>query len=400
MQVPLLELWGEIVADERKKARMADFSVWELQEIQETVSYNLNGSIENNQSCVCAACVMCKSATPDSKPVHIIKNDLIIQIGDLDKLSTKDITLEKPFAGCKCKGRCIMNEKTIENQEWYDISLDKNTVNGLGELKRESSYMICTVGPGIIYFVSAGQNLKDFISEVPTQNIRLIELAQLMKCMEIGDIYNLKNKNYINDNGVIVGIEIQNAEDGYVTIGYGHAIQSNADASKYGFDVIRSKTEFKNFDFSVAHSVEEINKVINEQKAYYANAGQQNPAELSLEKAEILLLEELSIKRNDAVKAIGANSIKYSKNMIDAVTSVLYNGNDYKDPDSFSYNLINGSVQDALNILHTAENNGWYGDGILRRRLMEFNVFYNDDYTFYDSSDFEQLKKDTGYIPK
>ncbi len=42
---------------------------------------------------------------------------------------------------------------------------------------------------------------------------------------------------------------------------------------------------------------------------------------------------------------------------------------------------------------------GWYGDGLLRRRLMEFNIYYNDDYSFYDDTELEQLKKTTGFTP-
>ncbi len=376
--------------------RLSNISVLDALESKEEVEKDN----ESNQSCVCDACVMCKSATPDSKPVHMKKGEQVVEISDLSKLNIKDITLETPFKGCRNKGICIVNEEAIENQEWHDTSIENNTVNGKKELKSETSYMICTVGPGLIYFVNAGQNLKDFINEVPTENIRLIKLAQLIKCFEIGDINNIANRNYTTRDGdKLRVIIIQNAQDGYVTIGYGHAIQSNADASKYGFDVIRLKPEFANFDFSIAHSVSEIDKVIKEQEDYYDNAGQVNPAQLPLEDAEILLLEELSVKRDAAIRAIGGSSLNYSKSMIDALTSVLYNGNDYTDPDSFSYNLINGSQNDALNILHKAEKNNWYNDGILRRRLMEFNIFYNDNYSFYDSNYLEQLKKDTGYIP-
>lgn len=65
-----------------------------------------------------------------------------------------------------------------------------------------------------------------------------------------------------------------------------------------------------------------------------------------------------------------------------------------------SYHLINQvSKSDTLSILETAVNMGWYGDGLLRRRLMEFNIYYNDDYSFYDDTELEQLKKVTGYTP-
>ena len=64
--------------------------------------------------------------------------------------------------------------------------------------------------------------------------MQLLELAQWIKSMEIGDIYNASNKNYLKINGIYY-ILPQNAKDGYVTLGYGHAIQTNDDARKYGF---------------------------------------------------------------------------------------------------------------------------------------------------------------------
>ncbi|MFA9466991.1 MAG: hypothetical protein ACERKN_22280 [Velocimicrobium sp.] len=51
-----------------------------------------------------------------------------------------------------------------------------------------------------------------------------------------------------------------------------------------------------------------------------------------------------------------------------------------------------------MNILHKAVEKGWYGsnEGLLRR-LMEFNFFFNNDYTFYDSNENEKIKNDVGF---
>ena len=53
----------------------------------------------------------------------------------------------------------------------------------------------------------------------------------------------------------------------------------------------------------------------------------------------------------------------------------------------------------AINVLHKAVENGWYGnnEGLLRRRLMEYNFFFNNDYTFYDSNELEALKEAVGF---
>ena len=64
-------------------------------------------------------------------------------------------------------------------------------------------------GPGLIYFTDAGQNLKSFINELETDEIELLELAQLIKFFEIGDIYNINNDNYIVSEGKVIGIRLQ-----------------------------------------------------------------------------------------------------------------------------------------------------------------------------------------------
>lgn len=52
-----------------------------------------------------------------------------------------------------------------------------------------------------------------------------------------------------------------------------------------------------------------------------------------------------------------------------------------------------------MEVIRTAIEEGWYDnpEGTLRRRLMEYNIFYNNDYTFYDSSELEELKERVGY---
>lgn len=358
-----------------------------------------------DETCVCNACVMCKSASAESTPLHIKKDNATIEVGDLYKLNKKDITLEKTFEGCKEIGKCIVSNENIENQEWMDT--DVNMDNNQEALKVMNSYMVCTAGPGIIYFIDAGQQLKDFIDQVEIEDIELLELAHWLKNMEIGDIYELNNTNYVKDGNKVVGIKIQNANDGYITIGYGHAIQSNEEAEKYGLDKIPG---FENFDFSIKNSIDDINNFIQAYEKYYTKDEDQDKddddsvdARLSLEDAELLLIKDLKEFRELTISVIGGESekTKYSKNQLDGITSILFNGNHYDDPDSLSYYFINQlTKEDSLSILHTAVENGWYGDnetGILRRRLMEVNIYYNADYTFYDSDRTDELKEDTGY---
>lgn len=352
-----------------------------------------------NQVCTCNARVICTSATIESEAVHIKKGSTTIEVVDLPKLNKKDIELETPFLGCSIVGTCAVSKDVIENQEWFDTDINRDKDNGEEPISYQTSYMICTVGPGIIYCLGAGQKLKDFIGQMKIDDIELIELAQFMKCLEIGDIYNLNNVNYEKNGKNIIGIKIQNAHDGYVTIAYGHAIQSNDDAKKYGFDKIIASDKFKDFEFSEKHSEEEINEIIDAHITYYKKMGIPNPAILSLEDAEILLINDLKGARVWAYSEIDSSK-NYTKNQLDAITSVLYNGNKPSDKESISYHLINQLPEtDTINILKKAIANNWYGEGTLRRRLMEFNIYYNDNYTFYDSGELNQLKKVTGYDP-
>ena len=153
--------------------------------------------------------------------------------------------------------------------------------------------------------------------------------------------YNINNDNYIVSEGKVIGIRLQNAKDGYLTIGYGHAIQSNQDAQKYGLDKIPG---YETFDFAIKHSSAEIDALITACEKYYTNSNERNMAELSLEEAEILMIDNLKEKRQLTYNVIDQQT-SYTKNQIDAITSVLYNGNDYTDPESMSYHLINTTLQ-------------------------------------------------------
>lgn len=84
---------------------------------------------------------------------------------------------------------------------------------------------------------------------------------------------------------------------------------------------------------------------------------------------------------------------------MDGITSLVYNGNHANDPDSLLYYFLRKDKTGAMNVLHKAVDNGWYGSnqGLLRRRLMEFNFFFNNDYNFYDSDNLEKLKKKVGF---
>lgn len=90
----------------------------------------------------------------------------------------------------------------------------------------------------------------------------------------------------------------------------------------------------------------------------------------------------------------------YSYNQINALTSNVFNaGTDHaNDADSLQYHLIRNDAENAMKVLHKAVDNGWYaGKAGLLRRLMEYNICFNNDYTYYEDTELEALKKLTGF---
>ncbi len=432
----VIEMLGEIAEKHNSESNILEGDSEEsLNEVSTT-------EVTQGEFCVCGACVTCTNAATEGERVHIIKNGKNVEIDGLELLNINDISLAKPFSICDGNGSCNVSKETIFNQKWVDGRMDRNKDGGKETLSCEESYMLCLTGPGLIFFVSAGQELKDYVMLMEPQYMKLFKMLDLLKRLEIGDIDNPGNENYEYDEKLeemVIGI--QNAKDGYITIGYGHAIQTDDDAEKYGLNALRSISGFETFKFSFEYSedqinpngdlpeeeiqrrkkeikdkrIEEIDKAIEALNEYYSKNGQRNPAKLTPFEAEQIMMEEVKKKYDFVVELIGDGYIdKFSDDELNAITSVLYNGNKPKNKESLSYNFIHTHVpeegtevseekedlknkEDILNILHKAENNNWYDEGLLRRRLMEVNVFCNGNYKFYDGNEFEQLKRDTGY---
>ena len=196
-----------------------------------------------------------------------------------------------------------------------------------------------------------------------------------------------KNSDFILDSsGKRIAIKPHNANDGYVTVGYGHAIQSGAGAKKYGFNTGGKQ--------AVSSVISSITKQLNNYKSY-----KDNPAILTFQQAEDLLESDLVKYKTKASGLAKKTGLAFSKNEMDGITSLVYNGNHAYDSDSLLYYFLRKDKNGAINVLHKAVKNGWYGnnEGLLRRRLMEFNIFFNNKYTFYDSTELEKLKKAVGF---
>lgn len=210
-------------------------------------------------------------------------------------------------------------------------------------------------------------------------------------------LYNIeapyKDADLITDNdGNIIALKPQNVQDGYITIGAGHIIQTEADARKYGFYGLPGMK----WDGSLTD--DEIARLIKEQQAKYGT-GTSNPAILTVSQAKELLADDLVVARKTAESYAQETGKTYTSNEMDALTSMIFNGTKPNDPDSLSYYLLRQDKEGALNIIRKAVQEGWYGEhgGLLRRRLMEYNIFFNNDYTYYDDTRLDELKEKVGY---
>ena len=385
-----------------------NFLTWAIGEcINEIIKTTLD------ELCVSGAYVICSSAIGDT-PVQIDKTDGVIEINGKYKLNEKDIALKGRFDGCIHEDTCMISESQIEDQEWKDTGIYRDTDNEQKTLNRESSYMICTYGPGIIYFADAGQSCSDFFEQISADELHLLKLVPLIKCLEIGDIYNEYNINYERIKGNIY-ITVQSVPDGYVTIGYGHAIQDNDEAALYGLTSVEG---YKDFDFAAGYGYKEgdtdeikqkkkeardkkIAEFIEAYKAQYIDKELPGLALLSQETATLLLIEDMKKKYETTITAIGGTEqlINYSVDELNALTCGLYNGGDYTDSDNLDYHLIKSNGEctkaEALEIVEDGKEKGYYAnqEGRYRRRLMEINIYYNGDYTFYDDNEIEALKE-------
>lgn len=104
----------------------------------------------------------------NSAPVHMQKNGKKVETGGLSNLTRKDISMDQPFSGCTAAVDkvCGVTQADIEDGEWKETDLMNSQGKGLEALKKESSYMVCTKGWGIIHFVDCGQKVTEFVDDL------------------------------------------------------------------------------------------------------------------------------------------------------------------------------------------------------------------------------------------
>lgn len=228
---------------------------------------------------------------------------------------------------------------------------------------------------------------KTYVMEeiMKEQSVRTID--RLCKWLENIEAPYKRGDYILEGENKRIAIKPHNASDGYVTVGFGHAIQSEEDAERYGFTTWEKETDITKVDESIQQQLDKYGE------------GLSNPAVLTFAEARRLLHMDVQKKRDVAIEMIENRGLDFSENQIDGLTSNIYNGTSVNNEESFSYYLLRDDAEGAMAILHKAVENNWYGglEGTLRRRLMEYNIFFNNDYTFYDSDELELLKEVVGW---
>ena len=312
------------------------------------------------------------------------------------------------FGICKLSmGPCL---PAILGSRWKGCDVG-NLIGGQPSVNM-SSYMICSIG-GLITLKTNGQRAGS--GRMVYDGHDFTRLIGLIKNFEVDP----DSSTYIRDeNKKPIAIDIQNVGDGCITIGYGHILQTEEEIEKYGFgewkEEILANVAARNARKEInelPYSIEVIQDIIDKQKAKMEREGMDNPAILSVSDAEEILLEDIKNSYSTA-KEIGEG---FSDNQIDALTSNIFSaGTKEKDSsDSFLFYLVyfgqEKEIDDiptmidqesAMKIINKAENNGWYKgqEGLFRRRLMEYNMYFNGKYDYYSHQQLEELKKAVNYI--
>ena len=368
-----------------------------IKTIQEQ-TINLAVDIIDDTLCTHNTAIVCSNAINPEESVKMDVEEEKVIMNGFYLLKRTDIKPEKNFSGCKNNkedGKCKIADKYlewIEGQEWKHTN--KTSGQGVGKetVSRENSFMICTKYEGMIIIHTDGQDILDFLENMTEEATNKDDEPIISWLKNIEGPF--QKEHFVIIEGVRIGIRPHSAKDGYITVGFGHAIQSKEDAIKYGFDDYLDY----NGEEVVKKSHEEITDIINAQQSKFGN-GLKNPANLVFQEAEDLLIQDWGEKRTKAENGISRRGLTFNQHEMDAITSLYYNGNKADDPDSLLYQFYNGNKESAMEVLHKAIELGWYEnpDGMLRRRLMECNIFYHNDYTFYDSSELETLKEKVGY---
>lgn len=325
-----------------------------------------------DSNCVCDACVICTSATPDSTPLHMKRTDDVVHIGGISQLTREDIEIDGHFKNCMrtVDNECCIGPEYVEGGEWQDAD-DSYDMGARREmLNRDKSYMICTKGPGLIYFHSDGQDLDSMIDGIYYLSDEYMSWLVTAEGLEL--------KPYKNEEDSQEMKRVCN-----VTLGIGITF----DNTKRNWDILErvlgwSEEDIESiiYDLYYGHGIEAENYVITEEQAY--------------ELFDILVADTYMPNLNKAIMAFNEQNgyvTNYSQRQLEAMFDFSYNnglsptgdtGGQYSglinNPEYIIYYYLRNDLEGAVDAIKRHNSDG-------RRRLNQMNLFFFD-YDFLDSS--------------
>lgn len=127
---------------------------------------------EQDEGPVNGAAVFCTSNLDRKDKVYILDDSgNMVMLNNLSKLSKKNIKMSREFNYCQYSdhNKCIVNRE-IEGNEWQDYDELNSMGTGKEGLNKNSSYMVCLTGCGVIYFADSGQKVKTFAGKYAMLN--------------------------------------------------------------------------------------------------------------------------------------------------------------------------------------------------------------------------------------
>jgi len=250
---------------------------------------------------------------------------------------------------------------------------------------------------------------------MPIEDEAFFELLKFLEAEEMRIIndgviegYN-EDSVYIEkdvDSGIYYILPQAVATDDVITIGIGHAIESNREAVKeYLMNCSQGYTESEIDDFlnGIDSYEDENGNYSRDELVSYLHSlpVSENLLAIPTTDAETLMREDYNAKMDVLVPYLEDSGYYFDITQIEAMGSVLYNGTSFEDPESVMYYYIRNDVEGAISVMHSV-----YGDngeepldgaGSFRRRLMELNLFANGVIQYCSVEGVDDYCVDIGY---
>lgn len=134
-----------------------------------------------------AAKVRCTMASSNRKPVCVLQNGVPIAKKKISELDESDILLDSTFGWCQSKTakehKCTVTSIDLADRKWKQVDKEENPSCSV---KVETSYLLCTRGFGVIYFVDGESEIRNFAEKLTKEYEKdYVTLEQLNRIEEL-----------------------------------------------------------------------------------------------------------------------------------------------------------------------------------------------------------------------